>query len=260
MIARGWTLPGGVAAVLLIALPAEAPAQDAESLRFCVGRDNLPLADADPPSGIEVDFARALGSNLEREVRFEWLGMEEPRPDEALLAGRCHAALGAVLDAGTLAQTPTVTPGLAFTLPYYAAGYVVVRRAGASPVPRLTVLGKSRIGVEMESVAIYTLKQRGINVHALDDYHAVIRALADGRLEHGYLWGPLAAWQLKDRTDVVVDRTFDPVERWNFAIALRAEERTLREQLNAVIHEMVRDGQVARIFAVHGVPYLTPNP
>lgn len=241
-----------LAAALLAAAPAAA---QEEAITFCAGTDNLPLSH--PEVGIEVEFARALAAQLGAEARFAWAEHAES-PDAALLEGRCDAALGAVVDPGPMADG-RAPPGTALTAPYYGAGYVLIRRAGAPPARTLEELGETRVAVEMESVPIYTLKQRGNRVYALDDYEAVIEAVADGRVEYGYVWGPLGAWILRDRSDVEVAGEFEPVERWHFALLVREGEEELRRRLDAAIHALLTRGEVERIFAGHSVPYLSPG-
>jgi ABC-type amino acid transport substrate-binding protein len=239
------------------AAAAAAETRGPESLTFCVGLDNLPLAEAAPPSGIEVDFARALASRLGREARFEWIDPLEDIVEQAVLDGRCDVALGAILEPGDMVGARPVT-GVALTDPYYGAGYLLIRRAGARPAPALEQLRDTRVAVEGEAIVTYTLRQQGQKVHVLRDYRAVIDALAEGRAEYGYLWGPLAAWLLRDRTDVVVADEFRPTQLWSFAMAMRQDDARLRQELNGAIRELIRSGAVAAVFTKYAVPYFSP--
>ncbi|MBA3318975.1 MAG: hypothetical protein H0T50_12915, partial [Gemmatimonadales bacterium] len=82
------------------------------------------------------------------------------------------------------------------------------------PVSTLRELGAARVGVEKESIVAYTLRQRGHAVHVLPNASAVIRAVAERRLDYGYLWGPLAAGQLQDEQHVMLIEQFVPADRW----------------------------------------------
>jgi hypothetical protein len=152
-----------------------------------------------------------------------------------------------------------IPSGLALSTPYLGAGYQLVRRSDAPPVRSLAELGEARIGVEVESVPIYTLKQRGHRVHALDDSDAVIEAVADGRVRYGYLWGPLATWLLRDRADVVPVREFEPEERWDFALIVREAAVPLRERLDGALRRLVATGAIEEIAGRYGVRYLRPE-
>lgn len=241
-----------------LVLPGSAGAQERPPLRFCVESLNLPMAMPHPDRGIEVDLARALAERLGREAVFVWRGPGSHAPDQALLNDECDVAPGAVTDPAPLARGGVV-PGIALSRPYAAAGYLLVRRADAAPVRRLADIEEARIGVEMESVAIYTLKQRGHRVYAVDDYDAVLRAVAEGHISYGYIWGPLAAWLLRDRTDVRLASNFEMVDHWNFSLATRQADAALAAALDQAIEELVRNGEMASIFASYGVPYMVPQ-
>ena len=248
---------GAVAAALLAA--ATTQAQLPGALTFCVGVDNLPMSEASGPSGVEVELARALAKQLGREARFEWLDPHRDFAEKAVLDGRCDAALGAIVEPGGMAGAQPVT-GVTLTEPYYSAGYLLIRRSGARPVGTLEGLRGTRIALEGESLVTYTLRQQGHAVHVLREYGDVVSALADGRAEYGYLWGPLAAWLLRERSDVVVEKDFQPTELWSFAMAVREADTELRQALNRGIREMVQGGSLTGIFAKYQVPYFAPAP
>lgn len=238
---------------------ADLSAQAGRPLAFCLASDNLPFSAAyPPPSGIEVEIARAVSERLGREALFVWRDAHgEESPEEALQEGRCDVAAGAIVDPGPMAEGRRV-PGLALTDPYYSAGYLLIRRPEVPSAGALAELGDTRIGVEMISIPVYTLKLRGHKVYAMHDHKEVIEAVADGRIDYGYIWGPLAAWLLRGRKDVVLAEGFEPVDRWNFALAVRQEDEPLRQALNGAIREFVGSGGAAATFARYHVPYLAP--
>jgi ABC-type amino acid transport substrate-binding protein len=251
-------LPTMLASAAVLLACAEVSAQADRPLAFCLAADNLPFSAAYPPSGIEVEIAREISERLGREALLVWRDAnEEESPEEALQDGRCDVAAGAIVDPGPMAQGRRV-PGLALTDPYYSAGYLLIHRPEVPSVGTLAELRGVRIGVEMISIPIYTLKLRGHKVFALDDYDEVIRAVADGRTDYGYVWGPLVAWLLRERDDVVLAEAFQPEERWSFALAVRQENEPLRQALNGAIRDLVGSGEVAAIFAKYDVPYLAP--
>ncbi len=249
----------GVAVAVLFAATAAAaapPLQNPDPIRFCLAADNLPFSRVHPQGGIEVDLAERIAARLGRTAEFHWADVSED-VEQQVLNGRCHAAFGAVEDPISLADG-RLLPGAALTVPYYASGYLLIRHPEAPPVRALSEV-RSRIAVEMESVPIYTLKQRGHRVFALDDYDAVIRAVATRRVDYGYVWGPLGAWLLRERTDVLPVQGFQPDDVWNFTLLLREADEELRAQLNSALGELVRSGEVERIFVGHGIPYLPPR-
>ena len=246
------------AAMAVVLAHADLAAQARAPLRFCAAQHNLPLSAAHPPSGVEVEVAQAIAQRLGAKAEFVWRDADEEGLEQGVLEDRCDAALGVMADAGSMAGGPP-PPGVIRTQPYYSAGYVLIHRPDASPARTLAELAGTRIAVEAESVPVYTLKQRGHPIHAFFDYDAVIAAIADGRVEYGYLWGPVAARLLHGRKDVVIASGFQPEDRWNFALSVREHDARLREELNKAVELLVREGVVAEIFARHGVPYLTPE-
>lgn len=210
-----------------------------------------------PDQGIGVELVRALGAGIGRDVVFVWrepgLGLEQ-----AVVDGACDMAPGVVLDPGPMARGGEF-PGILLSRPYAAAGYHLIGNVGAGPVRSLAELGEMRIAVEATSVPIYTLKQRGHPVHALEDYDSVIRAVAQGRTPYGYLWDPIDARKLRDRSDVVMVEAFEPEERWDFGLAVRVEDTGLLKTVDTAVAELLRSGAVERTFAEYEVPYLTPE-
>jgi ABC-type amino acid transport substrate-binding protein len=251
----------GIAAVLMALLTAfaDSSAQTGTPLRFCAAQHNLPLSAAHPSAGIELEVARAIAQRLGREPEFVWREVDEEGLEEGVREGACDAALGVMVETGGIAGSPAL-PGIARTQPYYGAGYVLIHRSGTRPVQTLAELQGTRIAVEAESVPIYTLKQRGQPIHALFNHGAVIEAVAAGRVDYGYLWGPITARLLGGRTDVVIASDFQPEDRWNFALAVQENDSELHAQLNEAVAALVREGVVADIFARAGVPYLVPEP
>lgn len=258
MSIRGLVWVGAVAgATLCPATPVAA--QGPGKLTFCVAAAGPPTSSAGIPSNVEIEVAGALAAEIGATARFVRLDPHDVDPEQAVRAGRCQAALG-IIDDPSLATRDRLPSGIGLTDPYYAAGYVLVGRADVKPVRTLGQLGAARIGVEKESIAAYVLRQRGNRVHVLPDAPAVVRAVAERRLDYGYLWGPLAAGHLRARNAVIPIRQFVPADRWNVAIAVRSEAGDLRHGLNQAIHRLLNDGAVARILAAGDIPFLAPEP
>ncbi len=242
-------------AVLLLVLifvvtAANSRAQTPESIRFCAGEDNMPLSQKSNESGFEVDFARAVARMLKAEAEFIWLDSHAESFEQAVLEGRCDAALGAIVETETMAGSRTL-PGVVLTKPYYAAGYILIRQPDAPPVGSLDSLGEQRLAIEAESIVAYTLRQRGFKVHLLKNADAVIRAVADGKERYGYLWGPNATWQLRGRKDVVVETGFVSPDQWLFAMAVRAKDAELLKKLNKAVRALSKSKTTARLMTAY---------
>lgn len=247
-----WTGAAGMACLVSVAAWGQAP----KALAFCVGSD-AEVSRVGIPVAAEMAVARALARGIGADARFVQLPPHDESPEQAVLAERCDAAVG-VIDDPDLVAAERPPAGIALTDPYYAAGYLLIRRREVRPVRALGELGEARVGVEKESIVAYSLRQRGQRVHVLPDYDAVVRAMVQHRLDYGYLWGPLAAQLLRGRNDVVLVQEFVPVDRWNFALAVREREGGLRRELNAAIQSLAETHVVPRAFAAHGAPFLPP--
>lgn len=243
--------------VLVAAAPNHANAQDRHALTFCAGTDNLPMSQQGKPSGFEIDFARALAAELSMQLRITWLDPAATSFEQAVLDRECDAALGAIVDPGPMAGERLLS-GVALTRPYYRAGYMLVRRAATVSPTSPADVGDARVAVERESIAVYTLRQQVEQVHVMPDFNAVIAAVAEARVPYGYVWAPVAAWALRDRTDVVLDARFDTPDAWDFALAVR-EDNPLRSRIDDSIQALVTRGEVAAIFHRYGVPYQAPG-
>lgn len=241
-----------LAALLFFAGAASAQAP----LRYCVETVAMPMSTPHPERGIHVDLARALEAELGREFELVWLPPGERYLPEAVLEGTCDIAPGVVAHPGQLARGG-VPEGVVVTRPYAALGYLLVSAAGARPVRTLQEVDTARIGVETESVPIYLLKQRGFRTFVVDDYDAVIRAVAGGRVSYGYIWGPLAAWHSRDNRRVDLVQGFQSDDVWDVSLAVT--DAGLRAELDRALERLGRKGEVEEIFARYGVPFLRPG-
>jgi polar amino acid transport system substrate-binding protein len=250
------SVPAAVlAAVAAVAGPAAAVLGQAvpDRVTFCLADQSLPMStNLGPTPGYDVEIADALAAAMGVERRYTWLEPGHDDFEDAVRERRCDAALGVITDAGPMAEAPDLR-GLALTGPYYETGYVLLRRRDAAPLARLGDAGDTRIAVEGESVVTFTLRQSGRRVHVLDDYEGVIRAVAEGRAKYGYLWGPVAAWTLRTRDDVLIAPEFRSDDRWPFAVAVRAEDAELRARLEAAIARLRSDGTIAEILDAYAM-------
>jgi ABC-type amino acid transport substrate-binding protein len=233
-----------------------ASAGEAEKLRFCLLAAHQPFSLESNESGLEVAIARKLAEAMESQADFVWLASAGDF-EEALAEGRCDLVPGALAEEGTLAGPPLA--GVTLTRPYYAAGYQLVRRPETPAVSSIGGLPEVRIGVEGDSIVNFTLRQRQQPVQVMFDTDAVINTIASGELDYGYLWGPVAAWELRHRSDVLLDTKFRVEPRWHFAIGVRDDRVELWHRVDSALGEMLEHGVITEVFADHGVPYLSPR-
>lgn len=232
--------------------PPRVMAQPKPSFAFCVARDNLPMSGTEGTRGIDVDVAGAAAARMGATPSFVWLDAHGDSFEQAVADRRCDAAMGAIIDPGAMAGARQID-GVIVTGPYMSAGYRLIARRGVAVPATLDALGPDdRIALEGESIGAFTVRQAGHPVYVLKNASAVIDAVATGKAPYGYLWGPLASWMLRTRSDVAVAARFRSTERWGFGMAVRAMDPR-RDSLDAAIRALADDGTLTRILAVYGV-------
>jgi polar amino acid transport system substrate-binding protein len=241
-IAAALFLPGAVAAA---------------ELRFCVLASHMPMSSERESTGVDVDLARELASMLGRSPVIAWLPAAPGNFEQALAKGQCDVVPGALADSGTLAGPPLAD--VAFTRPYYAGAYWLVRKADAAPIKQLQQARDIRLAVEGDSIVAYTLRHRGLDVQIMFDAATIIESIATGQVGYGYLWGPIAAWQLRDNNSVVLAPEFEPEDRWNFALAVSKDRPGLLTELDAALTKLMKRGAIKELFRRYSIPYLRPG-
>jgi mxaJ protein len=179
-----------------------APVQ-ARELRVCADPNNLPFSN-EKGEGFENKIVDLIAKDINAHVTYTWWAQRRGFVRHTLYAETCD------LWPGVAAQQEMLSP----TQPYYRSTYVFLTRADrhldihSFDDPRLKGL---KIGVEMigydaqNTPPAHALARRGItqNVRGfsvLGDYSkpspaaAIVDAVADGQIDVGIAWGPLAGY------------------------------------------------------------------
>ncbi len=190
------------------------------TLTICADPNNLPFSNK-AGEGFENRIATALASQLHAKLRYIWWAQRRGYVRNTVSAHKCDLWMGVASGLDRLATSR----------PYYRASYVFVSRrdrhlAGLSlDDPRLRSL---KIGVQMvgddgvNTPPAHALSRRGIiaNVRGYmlyGDYSRpnpparIVSAVADGDIDVGLVWGPLANWSAKQSN---VPLQIDPVTPW----------------------------------------------
>jgi mxaJ protein len=191
---------------------------DARELRVCADPNNLPFSN-DKGEGFENKIVDLIAKDLNATVDYVWWAQRRGFVRHTLYEAQCD------LWPGVASQQEMLLP----TQPYYRSTYVFVTRSDrhldiqSLDDPKLKDL---KIGVEMvgydaqNTPPALALARRGIteNVKAysvLGDYRqpnppaAIVKAVADGDVDVGIAWGPLAGYF---GSKVSVALTVTPVE------------------------------------------------
>jgi mxaJ protein len=245
--------------------PAPLPA-DSRVLRVCADPNNLPFSNA-RGEGFENRLAQLVARDLGRELRYTWWAQRRGFVRNTLGAGACDVVMG----------MPSGSDMALTTRPYYRSTYAFVSRAGEGAAvssfddPKLERLrvGVHLIGDDYANVPpAHALARRGLvrNVRGYSiygDYREpnpparLIDAVAAGEIDVAVAWGPLAGYFARRASvPLVVTPVADTGEEvamaFDISMAVRREDRALRDTLDALLARRGRD--VVRILDSYGVP------
>lgn len=243
-------------------------------LRVCADPNNLPFSNK-AGQGFENKIVDLIAHDLGATVKYTWWAQRRGFVRHTLYAVKCDLWPGIASRAEMAAATQ----------PYYRSTYVFVTRAdrhldiASFDDPRLR---KLKIGVEMvgydaqNTPPTHALARRGItrNVHGFlifGDYRqpnppsAIIKAVADGKIDVAVAWGPLAGYFAAKES---VPLTVTPVKPeqdgpqfpMTFAISMgtrRGDNGLARE----IDRELTRNKKkIDAILAAYHVPMLPEYP
>ena len=240
------------------------------SLKVAVYKDMAPFSSAE--GGIDVDIADALAKKLGLKLALLPFSAGEEVGDDLrnmvwkghyLGYGPADLMLHVPVDRRLIAQQDKVE----IFAPYYRETVRLVRSIEA--VPRYdgldAMLGKD-IGVEKVSIAAVLLLGEGGSKFRdhVRIYPTAVEALQD--LKAGKLAGVLAH-RSEIESVVGADSRFEvqqvqfqrlPARGWVVGMAVRKDARDLAEVLRQAAAELTASGEMARIFAKHGVQPVAP--
>jgi ABC-type amino acid transport substrate-binding protein/mono/diheme cytochrome c family protein len=225
----------GVAVVAaLAAMGAQANAEDASPLRLCADPTNLPFS-SDSPSqpGFYLEIGQALGQALGRPVSYDWyksyFGKRTVRV--TLLDKQCDAMIGLP------SSDDFMGPAVIFSETIASEGYALVS-ASDQTISAIDDLKGKRVAVQYETTPQNLLAQRDdiekITVLTPDEG---MKALAQGKVDVAFIWGPVAGWL--NKTAYANRYRIRPVEgsglSWRVAIGFAKTSGALRDQVNAAL-------------------------
>jgi len=255
-------------AALLLALALAGCGASKTPLKVCLDPNNLPFSDR-AGRGFENRLATLLADELGRPLRIVWWAQRRGFVRNTLGAKACDVWPGVAAQLETLATTR----------PYYRSSYVFVSRAN-QPLDGLTLddprLRKLRVGVQLvgddgsNPPPAQALARRGIvgNVRGFmvyGDYArpappvAIVRAVADGEIDVGLVWGPLAGYFAQHSP---VPLRIEPVTPWlddnrwpmafDISVGVRKDDPALLDAIDAALAR--RSGDIAKLLGDYGVP------
>jgi mono/diheme cytochrome c family protein len=229
--AAGW-LAAVVPAVLVVT--AESTRAIEPALRVCADPDNPPFSrSAGDPKGFYLEIAdliaTALGRTPEPVWHLTYFGQRAVR--STLVARECDLYVGLPSDGEFMGGQ------LLLSEPFAVFAYALVLPHDVY-VERLADLRGRRVAVQFasppQSLLVIADNIRTVTVLSPEEG---MRALADGRADAAYLWGPSAGYLNKyvygERYQIVP--TEGHAMSWRVAIGFRREDQTLRDTVQAVL-------------------------
>lgn len=226
---------------------------------------NLPYSSAKTErAGFDVELLRALAKEMNVKLRIDWLDIHRATAIGKLLDGVSDLAFGTPIDENAVEDDDDLGGKLLFSRPYYGTGYLLVTRKDGPQLKSLSDLkGEKarRLGAEAGSIADYRLRQRGYLRSLYRNQLAVLKAMHDGSIDHGYLWANVG-WTLHTSPDLAVKLAagYVPEDHWNIAIAMRHGDEELKKHVDAGLAKLIKDGTIAKTMARYHVPYFAPFP
>jgi quinoprotein dehydrogenase-associated probable ABC transporter substrate-binding protein len=257
----------GLFGALLVCCAGTAAAQtsdlvDRGALKVCADPNNLPFSD-EKKEGFENKIAELIGAELGRSVDYAWFPQVIGFVRNTLRAHLCDLVMGTVAG-DEIMQT---------TNPYYFTTYVILYRSDRGLAiaglddPRLETLRLGVVGGTppsdllvrhdlMSHTKPYALT---VDTRAESPTHEMVQDVADGAIDIGFLWGPIAGYYRKHD---LIPLTLVPLKSepggprmsYHIAMGVRANEPEWRRGINTVI--LKRQAEITAILRDYGVPLL----
>ena len=240
--------------VVLLMAGGATPAVEA-TLRVCADPDNPPFSrSAGDPKGFYLEIADRIASALGRTPELVWhlthVGQRAVR--STLVARECDVYLGLPSDGEFMRGQ------LLLSEPFAVFAYSLVLPRDVS-VERLADLRGRRVAVQFASPpqSLLATAEDVLTVTVLSPEEGM-RALADGRADVAYLWGPSAGYLNKyvydSRYQIV--QTEGQAMSWHIAIGFRRDDRTLRDTVQSLLDTL--GPSIRQLEAKYGFPSGAP--
>ena len=180
--------------------------------------------------GLDVDLARAIGTDLGLEVAFVYFGYDGLY--DALATQQVDVLISA------LTIDPTRTRDFAYSEPYFNAGQILLVREGETAVSTLPDLRQRTLAVELGAqghVEATQLSQRivGLEVRAYQSGEEAITAVLHHQADATLI--DSITGRLFSKETPGLQRLPDPVTVEPYAIVTRASDGRLLRELNAAL-------------------------
>lgn len=248
-----------------VTAPATAKAPGA-ALRVCALSNSLPYSAREGARGFDVAVAEALAKRLGKTLEIQWTDNGEGRlqeidesdyPLRRLAKGECDVLFSIP---GPARDTLKETPSLALGQPYYGAAFELIGPPGTSS--QLKALRTKPVAIQAQTVASFALAILQGKQRTFFSAQEALEGVAGGEADAALLWGPAAGWALKQTpsSKLTIAEGYEPPPAlaWNLHAATRGKDQALRVEVDLILSELARDGELAEIAAQWGIPLHAP--
>jgi len=231
-----WPILTALTLTLLAACHGSNPTND-----LVVGMDLSypPFESIDPagkPIGVSVDLARALGESLGRPVRIENIPFSGLIP--SLNTGKIDCVISSMTD------TPERRTAVSFSDPYLTIGLALLAGKN-SPVSspgdidqagRTIVVRQGTTGEVWARANIKTAK-----ILAVEKETSAVLEVMQGRAD-AFLYDQMSVWKNASEQPDTTRAILEPVQKENWAVAVRRDDEGLREKVNEFLRKFRASG------------------
>lgn len=191
---------------------------------------------AGKPTGVSVDLAKALGHSLGRPLRIENIPFTGLIP--SLKTGKIECIISSMTD------TPERRASISFSDPYLTIGLALLVGKGSSiqSIADLDQTGKIiavRQGTTGEVWARAHIRQA--RILALEKESAAVMEVTQGNAD-GFLYDQMSVWKNAQEQPSTTRALLAPIQKENWAIALRIDSKDLREKINMFLQTFRASG------------------
>jgi polar amino acid transport system substrate-binding protein len=146
---------------------------------------------------------------------------------------------------------------IAWSVPYAGSQFGLVVPHNTKEVRSLDDLRGKRVGVVAGTVALAEKNHEVARFRTRED---LLNGFQAGRLDAAFLDADFAAWYLHahPKLNLRLVTEYVPRERWNMALAVRAENAKLLVEMNRALADLTESGELRKAYAEQGVPFRPP--
>ncbi|MSR14567.1 MAG: transporter substrate-binding domain-containing protein [Gammaproteobacteria bacterium] len=238
---------------------------EAAALRVCFLSHNLPYSARATDNGFDVEVARAVAGKLHREIIPVWIdnpvGLQEiddsDIPTQRLAHDECDAIFSVP---GPARDSLKGAPLLALGAAYYGAAFELFGPPGISS--QLKALREKPVAIQAQTVASFALAILQAKQRTYFSVASAVHAVTESEAYAALLWGPTTGWYLVEHPQVALKmaQAYEPPAalRWNLHVATRAEDATLRLELDGALADLRAERRLEELAGRYGFAAYLP--